>query len=140
MSCLTRQSFVKSVGLGAGVASLAPVASALGTGEVSIVPVPQTPSSKNELRFRQVHLDFHTRPVSCQNRVRLKLNQIPPIPQLRATLPRSLVPVLFPMIRVWRCKFAHDQTGNGFAEKFFQAALHHVYRWCSPPTRGMSTT
>ena len=62
MSCLTRRSFVKSVGLGAGVASLAPVASALGIGEFSIVPVPQTPSNKNELRFRQVHLDFHTMP------------------------------------------------------------------------------
>ena len=42
MSCLTRRSVVESVGLGAGVASLTPVASALGTGEVSIVPVVPT--------------------------------------------------------------------------------------------------
>src|SRR5213594_3322846 len=42
MSCLTRRSVVESVGLGAGVASLTPVASSLGTGEVSIVPVVPT--------------------------------------------------------------------------------------------------
>ncbi len=51
MSCLTRRSFVKSAGLGAGVASLAPVASALGTGEVSIFPVPQTPSTRTNCAF-----------------------------------------------------------------------------------------
>ncbi len=95
-----------------------------------------TPQAVLELSAQQVAGG----PVGRQNRVRLKLNQIPPIPQLRATVPRSLVPVLFPMISVWRSKFERDQTVNGFAEKFFQAALRHVYRWCSPPTRGMPTT
>jgi len=63
MNPLTRRSFVQSVGLGAGLVSLPSVAAASGTSAVPDVPLPQTPASKGELRFRQVHLDFHTSPL-----------------------------------------------------------------------------
>ena len=63
MNSLTRRSFVKSVGLGAGLASLPSLGSASGICAVPDVPMPESPSRKGELRFRQVHLDFHTSPL-----------------------------------------------------------------------------
>src|SRR5579864_6379971 len=63
MSSLTRRSFVKSVGLGAGLAALPTVAAAEGTGGTPDVPLTATPPHDGELRFRQVHLDFHTSPL-----------------------------------------------------------------------------
>ncbi|MBZ5562485.1 MAG: alpha-L-fucosidase [Acidobacteriia bacterium] len=63
MNSLSRRSFVKSVGLGAGLASLPSLASGSETGANPDVPLLRSPSSKGELRFRQVHLDFHTSPL-----------------------------------------------------------------------------
>jgi len=63
MQSLTRRSFVKSVGLSAGWASMPPVAEALSARPEPDVPLPQSPPKEGELRFRQVHLDFHTSPL-----------------------------------------------------------------------------
>ena len=63
MNSLTRRSFVKSVGLGAGLAALPPTAGAAEPSAMPDVPMPETSSNKGELRFRQVHLDFHTSPL-----------------------------------------------------------------------------
>jgi hypothetical protein len=63
MNSLTRRSFVKSVGLGAGLSSLPSAAVALETSGLPDVPLPEALSRQGELRFRQVHLDFHTSPL-----------------------------------------------------------------------------
>jgi hypothetical protein len=63
MHSLTRRSFVKSLGLGAGLASLPPLAAKEAVGAAPDVPLPQATLSEGELRFRQVHLDFHTSPL-----------------------------------------------------------------------------
>jgi len=63
LNSLTRRSFVKSVGLGAGLASLPAVAGAAEAGGLPDVPLPQSTARPGELRFRQVHLDFHTSPL-----------------------------------------------------------------------------
>jgi Hypothetical glycosyl hydrolase 6/Beta-galactosidase trimerisation domain len=61
MNQLTRRNFVKSLGLGAGIASLPSQARAEGGSQSTPdVPLPQTGSNENELPFRQIHLDFHT--------------------------------------------------------------------------------
>jgi hypothetical protein len=60
---LTRRLFVKSLGAGAGLASLSSTTATLGAIVAPDVPLPQTAPSKGELRFRQVHLDFHTSPL-----------------------------------------------------------------------------
>jgi hypothetical protein len=63
MDSLTRRSFVKTMGLGAGIASIPSVGEAQGTNFTPDVPLPQTATEPGELRFRQVHLDFHTSPL-----------------------------------------------------------------------------
>lgn len=63
MSSLTRRSFVKSVGLSAGLASI-PASNAAQTSVATPdVPPPKTARDPKGLRFRQVHLDFHTSPL-----------------------------------------------------------------------------
>jgi hypothetical protein len=61
-SC-TRRSFVKSLGIAAGVGSITSVVE--GQKEVSApdVPLPSISVDPEGLRFRQVHLDFHTSPL-----------------------------------------------------------------------------
>ena len=49
------------MGLGAGLVSLPAAGGGAETGPD--VPLPQSPSKQGELRFRQVHLDFHTSPL-----------------------------------------------------------------------------
>jgi hypothetical protein len=63
MDSLTRRSFVKSIGLGAGLASMPSVGETQGTSSASDVPLPKVATDPNGLRFRQVHLDFHTSPL-----------------------------------------------------------------------------
>jgi len=63
MPPLTRRSFVKSVGLGAGLVSTRPVAKGLSAKNEPDVPLPQNSAKEDELRFRQIHLDFHTSPL-----------------------------------------------------------------------------
>jgi hypothetical protein len=64
MCPLTRRSFAKSLALGAGAMSITPRAQAATSNNfMPDVPVPQTSSNQGELRFRQVHLDFHTSPL-----------------------------------------------------------------------------
>ena len=63
MPPLTRRSFVKSVGLGAGLVSTRPVAKGLSAKNEPDVPLPQNSAKEGELRFRQIHLDFHTSPL-----------------------------------------------------------------------------
>jgi hypothetical protein len=63
MDSFTRRSFVKSLGATVGLGSIASAAE--GETEVSApnVPAPSTASDSKGLRFRQVHLDFHTSPL-----------------------------------------------------------------------------
>jgi hypothetical protein len=63
MKSLSRRSFVKSVGLSAGLGAIPSVAVAAEARSMPDVPRPESPSGKGELRFRQVHLDFHTSPL-----------------------------------------------------------------------------
>ncbi len=62
MNELNRRNFVKSLGIGAGLASLPPVAKAE-TDNSPDVPIPRTFSPEGELPYREVHLDFHTSPL-----------------------------------------------------------------------------
>ncbi len=63
MDSFTRRSFVKSLGATVGLGSIASAAE--GQTEVSApdVPAPGTAPDPKGLRFRQVHLDFHTSPL-----------------------------------------------------------------------------
>jgi hypothetical protein len=61
MDSFTRRSFVKSLGVTVGLGSIASAAE--GQTEVADVPAPSTPPDPKGLRFRQVHLDFHTSPL-----------------------------------------------------------------------------
>lgn len=63
MGRLTRRAFVSSVGLTAGLASLPSGAEAQLADSAADVPVPSGERDPKELRFRQVHLDFHTSPL-----------------------------------------------------------------------------
>lgn len=63
MDSLTRRSFVKSAGLGAALASVPSLAEAQHASSAPDVPLPQNAADPGELRFRQVHLDFHTSPL-----------------------------------------------------------------------------
>jgi len=63
MHPLSRRSFVKSLGVGAGLASLPAVGNVSTAGAAPDVPLPETALVEGELRFRQVHLDFHTSPL-----------------------------------------------------------------------------
>ncbi len=63
MDSLTRRSFVKSVGLGAGLAAIPSAGEAQGTNSMPDVPLPKNAPDPKGLRFRQVHLDFHTSPL-----------------------------------------------------------------------------
>ncbi len=61
MDSFTRRSFVKSLGVTVGLGSIASAAE----GQLSApdVPAPGTLPNPKGLRFRQVHLDFHTSPL-----------------------------------------------------------------------------
>jgi hypothetical protein len=63
MNSFTRRSFVKSLGLAAGISSIPAVAAAQTEGSAPDVPMPGTTFDPKGLRFRQVHLDFHTSPL-----------------------------------------------------------------------------
>lgn len=63
MDSFTRRSFVKSLGLAAGLGSLPAMAEAQNEGSTPDVPMPAAVSDPKSLRFRQVHLDFHTSPL-----------------------------------------------------------------------------
>jgi hypothetical protein len=63
MGSLSRRSFVKSVGLGAGLTALPAAAQAQNSGAAPDVPMPKAVVDPNGLRFRQIHLDFHTSPL-----------------------------------------------------------------------------
>jgi hypothetical protein len=63
MTKLSRRSFVRRLGTGVGVASLARVGSGEAATADLVIPAPGPPSAAHELRFRQVHLDFHTSPL-----------------------------------------------------------------------------
>jgi len=63
MDSVTRRSFVKSLGLAAGVSAIPTVASAHPENPAPDVPMPEVASEPKALRFRQVHLDFHTSPL-----------------------------------------------------------------------------
>ncbi|HEX5482942.1 MAG TPA: alpha-amylase family protein, partial [Terriglobia bacterium] len=62
MEPITRRSFVKSLGLGAGVLSLPTVRGAAEAGSAGGFGA-ALPADPVELRFRQLHLDFHTSPL-----------------------------------------------------------------------------
>ncbi len=63
MDPLTRRSFVKSLSLAAGLGSIPPVVEAQTESSAPDVPMPTAPLDPKGLRFRQVHLDFHTSPL-----------------------------------------------------------------------------
>lgn len=63
MDPLTRRSFVKSLGLAAGLSSIPTAASGQSESRVPDVPMPGVAIDSRGLRFRQVHLDFHTSPL-----------------------------------------------------------------------------
>ncbi|MGD0499340.1 MAG: alpha-amylase family protein [Bryobacteraceae bacterium] len=60
---MTRRSFAKSVGLAAGLGSIPAAGEAQTEDAAPDVPMPTAASGPNGLRFRQVHLDFHTSPL-----------------------------------------------------------------------------
>jgi len=60
---LTRRSFMKSLGVSGGLVSIPPLVGAAGPSGAPEVPMPQAASNAGELRFRQIHLDFHTSPL-----------------------------------------------------------------------------
>ncbi|MGH9453264.1 MAG: alpha-amylase family protein [Terriglobia bacterium] len=59
---MDRRTFVKSLGVSTGLASLGSIKSASSV-EPMISPAAEDPAPPPELRFRQVHLDFHTSPL-----------------------------------------------------------------------------
>lgn len=63
MDSFTRRSFVKSLGLAASLSSLSTIAEAQDERSAADVPMPAAVSDPKGLRFRQVHLDFHTSPL-----------------------------------------------------------------------------
>jgi hypothetical protein len=63
MDALTRRSFVKSLGLAAGLGSIPAAVEAQIASSNPDVPMPIAVSDPKGLRFRQVHLDFHTSPL-----------------------------------------------------------------------------
>lgn len=63
MDALTRRSFVKSIGVGAGLAAIPAAAKAQTERAGPDVPMPNHALDPRDLRFRQVHLDFHTSPL-----------------------------------------------------------------------------
>jgi hypothetical protein len=63
MDSLTRRSFVKLLGLTAGLASSPPAVEAQTEDSAPDVPMPKEITDLKGLRFRQVHLDFHTSPL-----------------------------------------------------------------------------
>ncbi len=63
MDFLTRRSFVKSMGLGAGLAAMPSGGQAQGNPSIPDVPLPKETADPRGLRFRQVHMDFHTSPL-----------------------------------------------------------------------------
>jgi len=63
MDAFTRRSFVKSLGLAAGLGSIPTIVEAQSESAIPDVPMPVTVSDPKGLRFRQVHLDFHTSPL-----------------------------------------------------------------------------
>jgi hypothetical protein len=54
---------MRSLGVGAGMASLPGVGVLRSAEAVPDVPMPETTLAEGELRFRQIHLDFHTSPL-----------------------------------------------------------------------------
>ena len=63
MDAFTRRSFVKSLGLAAGLVSIPTIVEAQSESAIPDVPMPVIVSDPKGLRFRQVHLDFHTSPL-----------------------------------------------------------------------------
>ncbi|HEX4030448.1 MAG TPA: beta-galactosidase trimerization domain-containing protein [Terracidiphilus sp.] len=63
MDPLTRRSFVKSLSLAAGLGSIPAAADAQMEDAAPDVPMPTAAFDPKGLRFRQVHLDFHTSPL-----------------------------------------------------------------------------
>jgi len=63
MDAFTRRSFVKSLGIAAGLGSIPAVANEEVAQSAPDVPMPKVVSDPKGLRFRQVHLDFHTSPL-----------------------------------------------------------------------------
>ncbi|MGB6744494.1 MAG: alpha-amylase family protein [Terracidiphilus sp.] len=63
MDALTRRSFVKSLGFAASLGSIPTIAEAQNERSIANVPMPAAVSDPKGLRFRQVHLDFHTSPL-----------------------------------------------------------------------------
>ena len=63
MDTFTRRSFVKSLGLAASASSLPAIAEARDKHSTAKVPMPAAVFDPKGLRFRQVHLDFHTSPL-----------------------------------------------------------------------------
>src|SRR5258708_4902719 len=63
MDASTRRSFVKSLGIAAGLGSIPAVANAEVAHSAPDVPMPKGAADPKALRFRQVHLDFHTSPL-----------------------------------------------------------------------------
>jgi len=63
MDSLTRRSFVKSLGLGAGLGAIPAAGEAQNKNSAPDVPMPPPVVDPKGLRFRQVHLDFHTSPL-----------------------------------------------------------------------------
>ena len=63
MDLFTRRSFVKSVGIAAGLGSVPVIANAEAGQLGPDVPMPKLASDPKALRYRQVHLDFHTSPL-----------------------------------------------------------------------------
>lgn len=63
MDAYTRRSFVKSLGFAAGLGSIPAISEAQGEHPAPDVPMPAAVSGPTGLRFRQIHLDFHTSPL-----------------------------------------------------------------------------
>jgi hypothetical protein len=64
MDSVTRRSFVKSLGLAASLGSIPAMAEAQTESNLTPdVPMPAPVSDPHGLRFRQIHLDFHTSPL-----------------------------------------------------------------------------
>lgn len=63
MDSFTRRTFVKSLGLAAAVGSVEPIVEGQTEASAPDVPEPNRVLDPKGLRFRQIHLDFHTSPL-----------------------------------------------------------------------------
>jgi hypothetical protein len=90
MDSFTRRSFVESLGVTLGLGSIASAAE--GQLSTSDIPAPDTPPDPKGLRFRLVHLDFHTSSLITDVAVDFDAREAAPLANVKIALRTAKAP------------------------------------------------